>query len=374
MVRIAYYVSDHGYGHATRSIALVRALIAEGRGAVVVEVMNHHAHGLLTRALGSERGVKVIDRTTDVGFVCQESRLAFDPGATAIAVNGWISGWKRFVAEEVARLRARPPDLVLSDVAPEPLLVAERLGVPSRVASNFTWVDQYEPHLRADLIAPLRGSYALAERGYAYPMRTAMSGLRGTTAAGLVTREPSRSRSEVRRQLGVDESAPLVHLGLGWSANAGALASELDLAGLPADVRLLVSRNLEGTPWAAGRDGRIVAIPSHDTDAHDYIAACDLVVAKAGYGTISEAIAGRVPILAAPVEGSPESEMIARTVAQLGIGLAHPRDPVVRAPILDEAAEMLADIGRYRQAYARLPAEYASGAAAHLARRILEDA
>ena len=27
MIRIAYYISDHGFGHATRSIAIIRYLI-----------------------------------------------------------------------------------------------------------------------------------------------------------------------------------------------------------------------------------------------------------------------------------------------------------------------------------------------------------
>jgi hypothetical protein len=371
-MRIVYYVSDHGYGHATRSIGLIRALAAESGGAAAIEVVNHHAHALLRRALAPLRGVTVVDRATDVGFVCFEDRLAYDVGRTALAVNGWIAGWKRFVAEEVARLRAHPPQLVLSDVAPEPLLVAEKLGAPSAVASNFTWVDQYRPHLRADLVAPLLGSYALASRGHAYPMRTAMAGLRSVVPAGLVTREPVLGRAEVRRRLGVADGEPLVHLGFGWSADAAALGSQLDAAGLPAKVRLLVSRNLAELASTPEWKGRILTIPPDDTEAHEYIAACDLVVAKAGYGTIAEAIAGRVPVLAVPVEGSPESEVIARTVAELGIGLSYPSDAVVRAPVLDEAAQMLDDLSRYREAYRRLPPEYAPGAAARLARVILD--
>ena len=371
-MKIACYVSDHGYGHATRSIGLIRALAAEARGGAVIEVVNHHAYDLLRRALAPLKSVTVVDRAIDVGFVCFEDRLAYDPGRTALAVHGWISGWKRFVAEESERLRSRPPDFVLTDVAPEPLLVAEKFGVRSAVASNFTWVDQYEPHLRADLVAPLRGSYALAECGHAYSMRTALSGVRTIVPAGLVTREPSRPREEVRRQLGIADGEPLVHLGFGWSADAAALASQLDAAGLPRDVRLLVSRNLASLGSATEWEGRVQAIPADDTEAHEYIAACDLVIAKAGYGTVAEAIAGRVPVLAVPVTGSPESEVIARTVSQLGIGVSYPSDAVVRAPVLDEAAQMLSDLGRYRDAFKRLPPEFAPGAAVRLAHVLIE--
>jgi len=372
-LKISLYVSDHGYGHATRSIALARALAAQGGGDLQLEVLNHHAHGLLHRSLSHLPGVSVLDRTTDVGFVCREDRLALDPGATALRVSSWIGGWKRFVSEEVERLRRAPPDLVVSDVAPEPLLVAERLGTASVLASNFTWVDQYEPHLRANLVAPLRGAYALAARAHTYVMRTPLSGVRHKVPAGLVTRQPRRDRADVRRSLGVPPGQRLVHLGLGWSAEAASAAQEIDLAGLQSDVRVLLSANL--APLLASSSGsaaRAVTIPSEDIDAHESIAACDLVVAKAGYSTIAEAIAGSVPVLAIPVEGSVESRLIARTVEQLGVGRSTEEGAALDGGIFARAADMLDELDLYRDAYRRLPAEYAPNAATRLARSLLE--
>ena len=371
-MKISFYVSDHGYGHATRSIALSRALVAAaGNGGIALEIVNHHAAGLLRRSLASLRGVSIVDRRTDVGFVCREDRLAFDAGRTALNVWSWISGWKRFVAEEVERLRTRPPDLVLSDVAPEPLLVAEKLGTPSVVLSNFTWVDQYQNHLRPDMLAPIRGSYALAERGHAYAMRTALAGVRNVVGAGLVTREPRRPREEVRRSLGVAPAERLVHFGFGWSADAAMLGAEIDAAGIPAGVRLLVSSNLAPLVAAAGPGGRLLAIPEDETEAHESIAACDLVIGKAGYGTVSEAIAGRVPILAVAVEGSPESELIAGTIVRLGIGERYDGEQLLGAALFQQGARMLADPGRYADAYRRLPPEFAPGAADRLAHALL---
>lgn len=372
-MKIAFYVSDHGYGHATRSIALVRALAAEGGPDLRLEVVNHHAHGLLRRALEGLKGVTVLDRTTDVGFTCSEERLCFDRGRTALAVSSWIGGWRGFVASEVERLRRAPPDLIVSDVPPQPLLVAEKLGIPSVVTSNFTWVDQYEPHLRPDLVAPLRGAYALAARGHAYPMRTALSGVRNLVAAGLVTREPSRDPAEVRRSLGVEPGVPLVHLGFGWSADAVAAARELDTSYLPGEVRLLVSSNLAAVASSDDLSRRIVPIPDEETEAHEAIAACDLVIAKAGYSTVAEAIAGRVPVLAIPVEGSIESGTIARSVERLGIGSSAPANEPLDGRVLARAADMLDSLERYHEAYRRLPAEFGPGAAARLAHLLLTD-
>jgi UDP:flavonoid glycosyltransferase YjiC (YdhE family) len=121
----------------------------------------------------------------------------------------------------------------------------------------------------------------------------------------------------------------------------------------------------------AARPGSVHSIPANDTQSHEAIAACDLVIAKAGYGTVAEAIAGRVPILAVPVEGSRESELIARTVGQLGVGLPYPSDAPWGQELFAEGARMLDDPGRYRAAYGRLPAEYAPGATDRLAATLL---
>lgn len=373
-MKISVYVSDHGYGHATRTVALARELAAESGGDLRLEVLNHHAHDLLRSSLAGLRGVTVLDRPTDVGFVCREDRLSFDRGRTALRVSNWIAGWKGFVSEEVSRLRADPPDLILSDVAPEPHLVAAKLGVRSASASNFSWVDQYEPHLRPDLIAPLRGAYGLAARWYAYPMRTELSGIPGVLPVGLVTREPRHSRSDVRRRLGVSEEEVLVHLGFGWSSDAVAAAREIDAAYLPRDVRLLLPSNLAGLAAFQDDPRRVALIPEDETEAHEMIAACDLVIAKAGYSTVAEAIAGRVPVLVVPVEGSVENAVIARTIESLGIGLSVSDEGILDGRLFAVAAEMLDDLGRYRAAYDRLPSDLSPGAAGRLARMVLADA
>ena len=113
--------------------------------------------------------------------------------------------------------------------------------------------------------------------------------------------------------------------------------------------------------------------PEDDTEAHESIAACDLVIGKAGYGTVSEAIAGRVPILAVAVEGSSESELIASTVVRLGIGERFDDGQPLGAPLFLQGVRMLRNLDRFIEAYWRLPAEFAPGAADRLARTLLSE-
>ena len=47
---------------------------------------------------------------------------------------------------------------------------------------------------------------------------------------------------------------------------------------------------------------------------------CDMVISKAGYGTISEAISSRVPMLLFKREGSIEDEIITSIVEKIGVG------------------------------------------------------
>jgi len=73
------------------------------------------------------------------------------------------------------------------------------------------------------------------------------------------------------------------------------------------------------------------------------------------------------------VEGSPESELIADTVVRLGIGERYTGEQPLGSTLFQQGARMLADLRRYEEAYRRLPAEFAPGAAGRLARALLAD-
>ena len=109
----------------------------------------------------------------------------------------------------------------------------------------------------------------------------------------------------------------------------------------------------------------LLRVPRDATDSQNYIAACDLVVTKPGYSTVSEAILGRVPMLTYQREGFSEDDAIIDAVEDLGIG--HRIDSIQALKSLDlEAACAM------RAAYDHLPDRYRRDGNLEAAERILE--
>ena len=310
--RICFYVSDFGYGHATRDIALIRALQEALRAEVIVRT------GLPAEFMArSLPGVEVLQGQNDPGVVMDGA--AVDGTRTLAAVEEWLTSWDGYIAAEKAFLRDRRIDLVLSDIAPQPFLAAEELGIPSLGISNFTWHLIYT-HLfgKTDVTDRIAGAYRAAEGALLLPLHEPMTVFRDRREVGLVARAVTRDRAEIRRRCGLSEGEPLVYLGGGRSLDPAVFR---DLRTALAGCTLLVPSWTE-IPGTA-------RIPPGETETQDWIAACDLVVSKPGYSTIAEAVQARVPMALFRREGFAEDDYLIRGVEALGIGREVPAAAVL---------------------------------------------
>ncbi len=301
--RICFYVSDFGYGHAARDIALARGLQETLHAEVVVRT------GLPAEFMArSLPGVEVLRGQNDPGVVMEGA--AVDRERTLAAVEEWLTSWERYIAAEKIFLRDCRTDLVLSDIAPQPFLAAEELGIPSLGISNFTWHLIYT-HLfgTTDVTDRIAEAYRAAEGALLLPLHEPMTVFRNRREVGLVARRVTRDRAEIRRRCGLSEGEPLVYFGGGRSLDPAIFQ------GLRTALRgcTLLVPSWTDTPGT-------VRIPAGETEAQDWIAACDLVVSKPGYGTISEAIQARVPMALFRREGFAEDDYLIRGVENMGFG------------------------------------------------------
>jgi UDP:flavonoid glycosyltransferase YjiC (YdhE family) len=311
--RICIYVSDFGYGHASREIALTRGLQEALHAEVVVRT------GLPAEFMArSLPGVEVLRGQNDPGVVMEGA--AVDRERTLTAVERWLASWDGYIAAEKALLRDRQIDLVLSDIAPQPFLAAEELGIPSLGISNFTWHLIYT-HLfgKTDVTDRIAEAYRAAEGALLLPLHEPMAVFKDRREVGLVARAVTRDRAEIRRRCGLSEGEPLVYLGGGRSLDPTVFRGlRTTLAG----CTLLVPSwtNLPGT----------VRIPPGETETQDWIAACDLVVSKPGYSTIAEAVQSGVPMALFRREGFSEDDYLIEGVEALEIG-----EEIPAAAVLD---------------------------------------
>lgn len=298
--RVCFYVSDFGYGHAARDIALARELRETLHAEVVVRT------GLPAEFMArSLPGVEVLRGQNDPGVVMEGA--AVDRERTLAAVEQWLASWDEYIAAEKVFLRDRRVDLIVSDIVPQPFLAAEELGIPSFGISNFTWHLIYTRLFgKTEVTDRIAEAYRAADGALLLPLHEPMAVFKDRREVGLVTRAVTRDRTEIP---GLPSGRPLVYLGGGRSLDPAVFR---DIRTALDGCTLLVPSwvNLPGT----------VRIPPDETETQDWIAACDLIVSKSGYSTISEAIQARVPMALFRREGFAEDDYLIGGVGAMGIG------------------------------------------------------
>lgn len=305
---ICWYISDYGYGHASRSIAMIRAVLAAMPARVLVRA--GVPAGFVRASLPD---IEVYAGPNDIGVVLKDQTWQVDRPWTEQSLTAWVGGWETYIAAEQRFCAEHGVNLVMSDIAPQPFLVAESLGVPGIGVSNFTWhsifASLFPGHPALDLI---REAYTAADLGLVLPFDDGMEIFSKRRRIGLIARQITEPRSVLRRRYGLGEDQVVVYLGPGKGCpdlSPGAVQRLSD-----AGVTCVVSTAAE----TRARD--LIRIPADETESQNYVGMSDLVVAKGGYSTVSEAVQARVPLVLFQREGFFEDHLFTDQVAACGIG------------------------------------------------------
>lgn len=286
----AYYVTGHGFGHATRVVEVVRHLILAGHD---VHVITAAPDFVFTTEIQSPRLFlrKVL---LDCGAV-QADALTVDRLAslekyseTAVVPRASI------LSTEVEWLNSIKADLVVSDVVPVACRAAADAGIRSVCVTNFSWDFIYAEYVMAagyhhrSIVWQIAEDYSHCEFLIRLPGYCPMPAFRDVIDVPLVVRRLHRSRKEVRRELGIGDDMKLVILNFGGQPAGWKLKEEY----LPSGWLCLVcgASDHQELPPNFRKLAKDVYTP-------DVIAASDCMLGKIGYGTVSEALAYKLPFV-----------------------------------------------------------------------------
>jgi L-arabinokinase len=288
------YVSGHGYGHATRTAEVLRAVRERAPGLPITICTSAPAF-LFEGILAAPLAVRRVE--CDVGLV-QKDALTIDEGGTAEALRAFMAGWDGLVATEADFLRASGARLVLGDIPPLAFAAASAAGVPSIALGNFSWDWIYrhfgarQPAL-ADAARHAAEAYARADLLMRLPFAGDLSVFRRIEDVPLVARRPTLGKPEARRRLGLDER-PVVLLSFGGVGMPG-----LDPAAygrMSEYLFLLTGRAGDGSASNLRRlETRDLA--ALGLDYPDLVGAADVVVSKPGYGIVTDCIGARTRLV-----------------------------------------------------------------------------
>jgi hypothetical protein len=287
-MNIAYFISDHGFGHATRASAVMSA-VRRVAPSVHFEIFTQTPDWLFQDLPPGAFAVHPL--LADIGVV-QSGPLLENLPLTLQRLNAFLPFDSALVADLAQKINRLRCALVVCDIAPLGLAVARAAGRPSVLVENFTWDWIYagytdrEPGLKAH-IAYLQEVFASAD----YRIQTEPANR--TASAHLVTRPVSRpprqSRDQTRSRLGISHEASVVLVTMGGIPATYEFWDQLIEC---AQVYFIVSGGSE----AIIRRGNLIRLPQHSDFFHpDLVNACDAVVGKVGYSTLSEVYHAGLP-------------------------------------------------------------------------------
>jgi L-arabinokinase len=285
---LAVYVSGHGFGHATRTAEVLRA-VRERAPVLPVAVSTAAPASLFEGVVDPPLTVRRVG--CDVGLA-QKDALVIDEKGTVAAWQAFMRGWDGLVASEAAWLREAGAGLVVGDIPPLAFEAAARAGLPSVAVGNFSWDWIYghlaprEPAL-AEAAARARESYGWAEILLRLPFACDASAFRRVEDVPLVARRPVVPKAEARRRLGLD-GRPVALLSFGGVGLPGLRPDAFrDLRGFRV---LFTGAGAEGPAPAHFTKLDDAAVRAAGLGYPDLVGAADVVVTKPGYGIVSDCI------------------------------------------------------------------------------------
>lgn len=287
---IVFYISGHGFGHASRDVEVLNALGAAGFHRLLLRTAVNP--DLLVRTLRVP--YDLLPGPCDTGIV-QASSVSHDDAATVQAALAFYADYDARIDADVRRLADRSVDLIVGDVPPIAFAVASRLGVPSVALANFTWDWIYETHpgflpAGAAVLDRIRQSYAQATLALELPFSGGFGIFPRVEPLALIARRASQPRAATRAHFGLPADGRVALLSFG-----GYGLPDLDLAAIDCrrDWTIVTTDRVSRGDVAALPFVRAVTERDFLTSAfryEDLVAAADVVVTKPGFGILGECI------------------------------------------------------------------------------------
>jgi len=300
MPAIAYYITGHGFGHARRSVEVVRQLIAL-RPDLTIYFRTTANPAILEELGGSNIHLDRVE--LDPGAI-EKDLFTIDHAATIEAVREAIARRDELVAAEVPFLRRQNIQFILCDI---PFLagdIAAAAGIPIIGITNFTWDWIYEPYFtsRGDLLEEIQNSYRKIPTLLKIRFGGRTDWFKEVINIPVIASTPKRTSEEIVNILHLDRGRPRVLISL----RGGISAQTLITAANSSPDYLFFST----VPVPPNSPQNLCCFPlTQSLTFSDLLSASSVVLSKLGYGIVADCLAARVPILWPRRSGFREDEV-----------------------------------------------------------------
>lgn len=305
MKHILFYISSPGFGHLTRSLAIIEQLLNQQKCKVTIKCSPQHMQFAAEYLRANHQQVAICPFNSGFQIVVDTEKLTVDMAATMNNASQWIKEMDDRADREISTLPGY--DLILSDIVPEAFSVAQYRKIPSVGISNFTWYEICEEFLDPVFLTGLCQAYQRADVMWEYPFSTSKRiPIQKREKVGLVAR-PIDAEFAKRKRSEFAADKPLLFISMG-----GDLSICLKP---PVHSNYLYTRGIDLSSLTGAE-----RVPAEAGNTQDYLAACDAVLSKCGWSTVAEAVIAKKPLfIVRSVNGWLEERYIWTELEQLGI-------------------------------------------------------
>lgn len=289
-MKLAYYITAHGYGHAARSCDILRALHEQSPETPIYVIADLPEDFFTTRLpSGSWRFRRA---QFDIGMVQLDS-IRVDVPATLKKCEELLVHTPKLLEEEKRFLVQNKISAAVCDIPAIPLRAAHACGIPAIAAGNFAWDWIYEEFLPDNsawqpVVDHFRTGYSESDLLLRYPFAEPMAAFPNHIDIGVPARAGKNRRSELARMSGADSRKRWVLLSfttLDW-----------DDAALHR-VRALNEWEFFTVEPLGWHGPNFHAIDRRKISYSDVLASCDVVLTKPGFGVLSECAVNDKPMI-----------------------------------------------------------------------------
>ena len=311
--RIAYFISSHGFGHAARSAGVMEAL-TQRDSSLRFDIFTTVPRWFFES--GNCFAFQYHRLLTDIGLV-QKTPFQVDMPETVKKLQTFLPFDQRQIAAVAEKIRQLKNVLIICDIAPMGIRVAEKAGVPSVLVENFTWDWIYRGYAKKRLekfAAYLQSVFA--EATYHIQTRPVCEPADADLTVGPVSRKIKKPSSAIRQSLGLPDRCRVIMI------TAGGIPQRygfIDKLREQSDIHFIIP----GASNSATIQQNLILLPENSAYFQpDLINAADAVIGKVGYSTLAEIFQAGVPFGYCARSHYPESKPLIDFVEQTMGGIA----------------------------------------------------
>jgi len=233
---------------------------------------------------------------TDIGLV-QTSSLHFNLEKTLDALENFLPFDENRLAVLAGQICEADCHLVISDISPLGIAVAEHAGLSSVLVENFTWDWIYEAYLGNDArfkkhIDML--GYFFSKSSHRIQAAPVCAPGEGQLFTPPISRLPATDPRRIREKLGINDRDKMVLITMGGISETLPFADHL--AKIQANICFVVPGTSMKLPVDGEKHQNVIFLPQNSSFYHpDLVNAADAVVGKVGYSTLAEVYHAGVP-------------------------------------------------------------------------------